>query len=80
MSHTQGAARGPEDTRNIEEHYITSLHGDESERTDERGRRWHDLRPEPRRRTDLMGFNYTWWITVVWVIVIALIVFPFPWW
>jgi hypothetical protein len=45
-----------------------------------RMRRWHDPRPKPRRRTDLKGFNYTWWIAVVSVIVVALIVFPFPWW
>jgi hypothetical protein len=45
-----------------------------------RGRRWDDPRPDPRRRTDLMGFNSTLWMAVVWVIVIALVVFPFPWW
>ena len=44
------------------------------------GRRWHHFRPEPRRRTDLMGFNSTWWMTLVWLIVIVIAVFPFPWW
>jgi hypothetical protein len=29
--------------------------------TDERGRRWYHLRPEPRRRTDLTGFISWWW-------------------
>ena len=45
-----------------------------------RGRHWYDLRPKPRRRTDLMGFNSTLWMAAVWVVVIALAVFPFPWW
>jgi hypothetical protein len=45
-----------------------------------RGRRWYHLRPEPRRRTDLMGFNSTWWMAVAWLIVIVLAVSPYPWW
>jgi hypothetical protein len=45
-----------------------------------RGRRWYHLRPEPRRRTDLMGFNSTWWMAVAWLIVIVLVVSPYPWW
>jgi hypothetical protein len=45
-----------------------------------RGRRWFDLRPEPRRRTDPMGLNSTWWMAVGWLIVILLVVSPFPWW
>ena len=44
------------------------------------GRRWYHLRPEPRRRTDLMGFSSTLWMAVGWLIVIVVIVFPFPWW
>ena len=47
---------------------------------DGRRRRWHHLRPQPRRRTDLMGFNSTWWMAVVWTIVIVVAFFPFPWW
>jgi hypothetical protein len=43
-------------------------------------RHWHHFRPEPRRRTDLMGFNSTWWMVLVWLIVIVVAVFPFPWW
>ena len=43
------------------------------------GRRWYHLRPEPRRRTDLMGFSSTLWMTVGWLIVIVVIFFPFPW-
>jgi thiol-disulfide isomerase/thioredoxin len=39
-----------------------------------------ELRPEPRRRTDLMGFNSTWWMAVGWLIVMVLVVSPFLWW
>jgi hypothetical protein len=39
-----------------------------------RGRRRYHLRPEPRRRSDLMGFNSTWWMVVAWALVIVLIV------
>jgi hypothetical protein len=46
-----------------------------------RGRRWHHLRPRPRRRSDLMGFNSMWWMALAWVLVIVLIIYPFPlWW
>ena len=38
------------------------------------------LRPKPRRRTDLMGLNSTWWMALVWLTVIVIAVFPFPWW
>jgi hypothetical protein len=44
----------------------------------DRGRRWYHLRPEPRRRGDLMGFNSTWWMVLAWIVVIILIVSP--WW
>jgi hypothetical protein len=53
---------------------------DESDPTAERRRRWYHIRPEPRRRTDLMGFNSVWWMLVVWLVVIVVAVFPFPWW
>ena len=46
----------------------------------EGGRRRHDLRPQPPRRTDLMGFNSTLWMGLGWVILILALVFPFPWW
>jgi hypothetical protein len=52
---------------------------DEIETIDDRGRRWHQLRPRPRRRTDLMGFNSTVWMALGWLIVILLLLFPFPW-
>ena len=78
MSHTQEAAQGGRrDTRIVEAHHT---HGeDEIETSDNRGRRWHHLRPQPRRRTDLMGFNSTLWMALGWLIVILLLVFPFPW-
>jgi hypothetical protein len=45
------------------------------------GRRWYHLRPKPRRRAVLMGFNSPFWMALVWLIVIVLIVYPFPlWW
>ena len=78
MSHTQEAAQGGRrDTRIVEAH---DMHGeDEIETIDDRGRRWHHLRPQPRRRTDLMGFNATLWMALGWLVVILLLVFPFPW-
>jgi hypothetical protein len=82
MSHTQEAAQaGPGDARISEQHEIAEPHGeDETEATDDRGRRWYHLRPKPRRRADLMGFNATLWMAVVWFVVIVVAVFPFPWW
>jgi hypothetical protein len=82
MSHPQeGTQGGPGDARITEEHQIVSPHGeDEIEATDDRRRRWYHLRPVPRRRGDLMGFNSTLWMVVVWLIVIVVAVFPFPWW
>jgi hypothetical protein len=83
MSRTQRTAQGgPRDARVTEERHLTGQdREDEVEGTDDRGRRWYHLRPEPRRRTDLMGFNSTWWgMAVGWLIVIILVAFPFPWW
>jgi hypothetical protein len=82
MSQTHAPAQdGAEDARIVEEHHITGPHGeDEIEGIDDRGRQWYHLRPEPRRRTDFMGFNSTWWMAVGWVIVFLLVVYPFPWW
>jgi hypothetical protein len=55
-------------------------HSEDDEATDERGRRWYHLRPKPRRRGDLMGFNSMLWMVVVWLLVVVVAVFPFPWW
>ncbi len=61
-----------EHPRLIEEHHIVGPHGeDEIEATDEQGRRWYHLRPEPRGRADFVGFNYTWWL-VIFVLFILL--------
>jgi len=27
-----------------------------------------------------MGFNSTWWMALVWLVVIVVAVYPFPWW
>jgi hypothetical protein len=82
MTHTQKGPRGERlDARVAEEHQIAGLRGEHrAEATDERRRRWYHLRPEPRRRSDLMGFNSTWWMAVGWVVVILVVAYPFPWW
>jgi hypothetical protein len=58
---------------------FTQRGGVMSDTQEARGRRWHQVRPQPRRRADLMGFNSTWWMALGWLIVILLLVFPFPW-
>ena len=72
--------RGGEHPRLIEEHHVIGPYGqDEIEATDERGRRWYHLRPEPRSRYDLIGFNYTWWL--IWILFFIIIFFPWgPGW
>ena len=52
----------------------------EVDATEDGGRRWYHARPTPPRRTDLMGINAKWWMALGWLIVIAVLVFPFPWW
>jgi hypothetical protein len=47
---------------------------------DSHGRSWYQFRPEPRRRSDLMGVNSRWWMALGWLILVLLIVFPFPFW
>ena len=81
MPHTRETPpSGRRDPRIVEEHHIAGAHGeDEIEAIDDRGRRWHQVRPEPRRRSDLMGFNSRLWMALGWLIVILLLVFPFPW-
>jgi hypothetical protein len=44
------------------------------------GRRWYHLRPKPRRRSDLMGFNATYWMVLIWALIIVLALSPLPWW
>jgi hypothetical protein len=82
MSHTQRAVQSrPGDAQLSDEQHNTGRNGKgEFEGTDGSRRRWYHLRPEPRRRTDLMGFNSMLWMAVGWLIVILLVAFPFPWW
>jgi hypothetical protein len=64
-----------EKPRLIEEHHVVGRYGeDELEATDDRGRRWYHLRPEPRRRYDVIGFNYTWWL--IWILFILVLFLP----
>jgi hypothetical protein len=64
-----------EHPRLVEEHHVVGPYGeDEIEATDERGRRWYQLRPEPRRRYDVIGFNYTWWL--IWIVFILILFAP----
>lgn len=71
-----GAAANAARPRLIEEHHVIGPDGeDELEATDDRGRRWYHLRPEPRRRADLIGFNYTWWIAI-WFLFILIAFLP----
>ncbi len=59
-----------------EEHRVVGPYGDdELEATDERGRRWYHRRPEPRRRYDYFGLNYTWWIGI-WFLFILIVFLP----
>jgi hypothetical protein len=61
--------------RLIEEHHIRGRYGeDELEATDDRGRRWYHLRPDPRGRYDMIGFNYTWWL--IWIVFILIVFLP----
>lgn len=70
----QGA--GP--ARIVEEHHVTNARGeDDIEAVDDRGRRWYHLRPEPRYRADVMGVNYSWWLTAILLIVVFV---PWGWW
>jgi hypothetical protein len=62
--------------RIVEERHIVGPRGeDEIEATDDQGRHWYQLRPEPRGRADVMGFNHTWWLALILIAFIAL----FPW-
>jgi hypothetical protein len=71
------AERSNSDTpRIISERHIQGPRGeDEVEAIDDRGRRWYDLRPDPRGRADLMGLNFTWWVIAIVIIVLVFL----PW-
>ena len=82
MSHTrQGPASRVRGSRIIGDYDLAGPDGeDEIDAIDEGGRRWYHLRPKPRRRTDLWGFNSTWWMVLGWPLVIAFAISPWPWW
>jgi hypothetical protein len=82
MSHTHPAVQTRSgDAQIIEAHNTTDPHGEhDNPGTDSRGPRSYHRRPEPPRRTDLMGFNSTLWTALGRLILILLIVFPFPFW
>ena len=82
MSHSRTTAeRGSGEAQVAEEHHITYPHDQgEIEASEHRCRRWYHLQPQPRRRTDLMGVNSTWWMALLWLILIVLVVYPGPWW
>ena len=40
------------------------------------GRRsWYHPRPQPKRAADVMGFNATWWLVAVVLVVVLVLVF-----
>jgi hypothetical protein len=43
-------------------------------------RHWYQVRPHPRRHTDLMGIKAMSWKPVGIIVVVVLIVLPYPWW
>jgi hypothetical protein len=81
MSHTREAARGgPREARIVDQHHGAGPRDeDEIEAADDRARQWYQLRPEPRRRTDFMGFNSTWWMALGVLGLLLGVAFPFPW-
>jgi hypothetical protein len=81
MHRTRETAQdGAGNARIMEERHIAGRHDeDKNDATGDRQRRWYHLRPERRRRSDLLGFNSTLWMALGWLIVILLVVFPFPW-
>jgi hypothetical protein len=80
MSQTQEhPERDPGATRIIQQRHIAGSHGEKvNDGHDDRGRRWYHLRPKPRRRTDVMGLNATWWM-LLWLVLIVILVEPWLW-
>jgi hypothetical protein len=65
--------------RIVEEHHIVGQHGqDQIEAMDDYARRWCGLRPEPRGRAGVLGFNYTWW--AISILLLTLVLLPWPGW
>ena len=82
MSRMQPASQDTAGTARIsEDHELAGPEGEvEIDATDDRGRRWYHLRPKPRRRTDLWGFNSTWWMVLGWPLLVVFAISPWPWW
>ena len=82
MSGTREARQSqPGDARIIEDQRVARPdREDEIDAIGGSGRRWYQLRPKPRRRTDLWGFNSTWWMALGWPLLIVFAVSPWPWW
>jgi len=76
MSHMHEAAPGSAGgARPIEQQQITDPAARaEIDAGDDHGRRWYHPRPHPRRRTDFMGFNSTWWMALGWLAVVIIVV------
>jgi len=60
--------------RLLEEHPVNGQRGIDLEATDDRGRRWYHLRPDPRMRYDMFGFNYSWWL--IWIVFVLIVFLP----
>jgi hypothetical protein len=74
----------PDNSAPKEENFMSrtrQAHGeDEIEAIAGRGRRWYTSGPSLAAAPTLRGFNSTWWMAVGWLIVIVLLVSPYPWW
>ena len=69
------------DARIIKDQRLARRDGEnEIEATGDGERRWYQLRPKPRRRSDLWGFNSTWWMALGWPLLIVFAISPWPWW
>jgi hypothetical protein len=81
MSRTRRAPHAPaSDAQISDDHDVTGPKAEDAvDATEDRGRRWYHLRPKPRRGTDFMGFNSTWWMALAWFALLIVVAFPFPW-
>ena len=82
MSRTPGTPQAQAGDAGVREaHDLAGPDGDdEIDATHDRERRWYHLRPKPRRRTDLWGFNSTWWVALGLPLLIVFASSPWPWW
>jgi hypothetical protein len=64
------------------EHEANMFHADDinSDGNNESELHGYGLRPQPRGRTDLNGFNSALWMGLGWVLLVLALLFPFPWW